>query len=121
VKVEIIIADLIEEGKKEDIKDVLPILNGWKDISIIVNNAGIDILDTYTNLKIQKITDLLNINCFALGALNYKFIPYFEQRTKETRKKCACINVGSVAGIYNYIKVKFPCRCTMFTQLPRPM
>ena len=65
---------------KERVDEVLQELNSFKDISIVINNAGVDVLDKYTDLPVQKIIDLLNINCFALGAIVYKFIPYFKQR-----------------------------------------
>jgi short-subunit dehydrogenase len=41
-----------------------------------------DILDKFTNLSTQKVIDLVNLNCFAVTAICYKFIPYFEKRTK---------------------------------------
>lgn len=39
-------------------------------------------LEKFTNLNTQKLFDLVNLNCFAVTAICYKFIPYFEKRTK---------------------------------------
>lgn len=98
VKVELIMADLGKEGRKEKEEELLPQVASFKNISIVVNNAGVDVLDNFTNLPPSKIIELLNLNCNALAALNHRFIPIFEERTKRIGKKCAIINVGSVAG-----------------------
>jgi short-subunit dehydrogenase len=81
----------------------LPALNRFKNISIVVNNAGVDILGKFTSLTAQKVADLTTLNCFSLAAVCHKFIPYFEARTKETGLKCGFINVGSVAGTFHRI------------------
>jgi short-subunit dehydrogenase len=96
--VEIVIADLTKEGEKDDEKNFLPELDRFKNISIVVNNAGVTSLNKYTDIKPSYLLDLLNINCFALAALCHRFIPQFEKRTKETGKKCAFINLGSITG-----------------------
>lgn len=88
--------------------EILPQLDQFKNISIIVNNAGTDVLEPYAGVKVSKIIDLVSINCFILAALNYKFIPIFEKRTKDTGNKCAIINVGSVAGTFNLIVGELP-------------
>ena len=67
------------------------------DFSIVVNNAGVDVLDHYQNLSVKTIIDLININCFAVLALNYKFSKIFEEKVNRG-KHCAILNVASLAG-----------------------
>ena len=91
-------ADLVLEGKKDKFADVLSELDSLKGISIVVNNAGVDVLEPFTDLSTEKIIDLISINCFALAAICHKFIPLFSERLRKEGKKSAIINVGSVAG-----------------------
>ena len=97
-QVKIIVADLVSEGKKDKFADVLSELDSLKGISIVVNNAGVDVLEPFTDLSTEKIIDLISINCFALAAICHKFIPLFSERLRKEGKKSAIINVGSVAG-----------------------
>jgi short-subunit dehydrogenase len=113
--VEIIVADLVQSGSKDKLEDVLVDLSKY-DISVVVNNAGVDILDQYLDLSIETITNLIQINCFALAAINYIFLPRHQQRTLKTGKRCSIINVSSVAGTFYTIKVKCLCRFTTSTQ-----
>lgn len=120
VKVELIVADLGKEGRKEKAEELLPQLLAFRDISILVNNAGVDVLDNFTNLAPATLIDLLNLNCNALAALTHRFIPLFEERSQRTGKKCAIINVGSVAGNNSLTQGKRRSRCTTPTPPPRP-
>ena len=76
---------------------MLPQLSKY-DFSIVVNNAGVDVLNYYQNLKVSEIINLININCFSLCALTYKFARIFKEKVKNTGKKCAIINVGSLVS-----------------------
>ena len=42
-------------------------------------------------------SDLININCFAVLALNYKFSRLFNEKVNRG-KHCAILNVASLAG-----------------------
>lgn len=97
-EIKIIVADLVSEGKKDKIADVLSQLGSLEGISIVVNNAGVDVLEPFTTIETEKIIDLISINCFALAAICHKFIPVFSERLRKEGKKSAIINVGSVAG-----------------------
>jgi len=50
------------------------------NISIVVNNAGVDVLGEYLSLSLQSIINLIHINCFAVAALNYFAIEHFTKR-----------------------------------------
>lgn len=121
VKVEMIVADLGQEGRKEKAEDLLPQLAAFRDISVVVNNAGVDVLDSFTNLAPSALLDLLYLNCCVLAALNHRFIPLFEERFKRTGKRSAIINVGSVAGNTPIIQGRRLLRCTTSTPPARPM
>jgi short-subunit dehydrogenase len=69
------------------------------DISVLVNNVGVDVLDHFHNLSEQTIIDLIKINCLAVSVLNRIFIPVFQKRFSKKSLKSAIINVASVAGI----------------------
>ena len=69
------------------------------DFTLVVNNAGIDLLEYYHTFEVSQIINLININSFSVCALTYKFVQLFKQKTK-AGKKCAIINVASLAGIH---------------------
>lgn len=77
------------------------------EISILVNNVGVDVLDHFDNLSEEQMTNLININCTAMTLLNKIFIPRFQQRFREKNLRSAIVNVASLAGIYYKIKDKF--------------
>ena len=80
------------------------------DISVLVNNAGVDVMDQHIDIPVQNSINLININCFALTALTYKYVRIFSQKIKNSNKKCAIINVSSVAGNSPIIKANYPFR-----------
>ena len=100
------VADLAKEAQKENLTDVLPALNGY-DFSIVVNNAGADILDYYHNLSVEQIFHIINLNCLAVLALTYKYAMIFKEKTKGG-KHCAILNVGSIAGKFYHNSGEIP-------------
>ena len=67
------------------------------DFSVVVNNAGTDLLEYYHTFEVSQIINLININSLSVCALTYKFVQLFKEKTK-TGKKCAIVNVASLAG-----------------------
>ena len=61
--------------------------------------------DHYTSLSPSQIIHLINLNCFSLCGLTKKFIDLFKEKAKKG-KKCAIINVASMASISFVMKVK---------------
>ena len=90
------------------------------DFSIVVNNAGADVLDYYHNLSVSDIFKIINLNCLAVLALNYKYAIIFKEKTKG-RKHCAILNVGSIAGNLLSIQDRLPFLFSISTQLPKAM
>ena len=70
------------------------------DISVLVNNVGVDVLSYYHKLSESEISNLITINCFAVSILNRIFIPQFLERFSNKKLKSAIVNVSSVAGTY---------------------
>lgn len=70
------------------------------DVSILVNNVGVDVLDNFCNLPEQQIVDLIKINCFPMTLLSHYFIPIFQERKHRMKKRSAIVNVASMAGTY---------------------
>ena len=66
----------------------------------MVNNVGVDVLDNFCNLSEEQIVDLIKINCFPMTLLSHYFIPIFQKRKHQFKKKSALINVASMAGIF---------------------
>ena len=68
------------------------------DVSILVNNVGVDVLDYYHRLTEQQVLNLVTINCIAGSLLARMFIPRFEQRHRLNKGRSAIVNVSSLAG-----------------------
>ena len=73
------------------------------NISVLINNVGVDVLDYYHNLSEQQINKLIHINCTAMSQLCRMFIPRFRERYEGTHQKSAIVNVTSLAGIAEHI------------------
>ena len=87
------------------------------DISILVNNVGVDVLDFYHKLSEEEIIRLININCGACSVLSHIFIPRFLKRNS----KSAIVNVASLAGISQLTQDKYPWLSIISIQLLKPM
>ena len=58
-----------------------------------------DVLEEYTKLDAETISDLIKLNCFPVAYINRFFIPLMQKRINEKKLKCAIINVASIAGM----------------------
>jgi short-subunit dehydrogenase len=84
-------AGYLEERISSELNDI--------EISILVNNVGLDVLDYYHTISQDKISSLIRVNCFSTSILSNIFIPKFLERHKKNKKiKSAIINVASLAG-----------------------
>lgn len=68
------------------------------DVSILVNNVGVDVLAPYHTLTEQQISNLVAVNCTTTALMNRIFIPAFMERRKRGERS-AIVNVASLAGI----------------------
>ena len=90
VSVEIIVADLSQEGV-DVIADTIK-RQGWPIIGL-VNNAGFGLFDCFASLPWSTQNDLMQVNMFSLVKLTYRLISLF----KDGNKSFIC-NVASIAA-----------------------
>ena len=88
------------------------------DLSILVNNVGVDVLDYYHNLSEQQITSLVDINCLAGSLLTRRLLPQILQRSNGHRRS-AIVNVASLAGTVTITQAKSPWPSTTSIPLPK--
>jgi short-subunit dehydrogenase len=65
------------------------------DISILVNNAGVDALDLFHEMETKFVADMVNINVNALTMLTKLYITKLHKR----KKPCSVICLSSLAGV----------------------
>lgn len=65
---------------------------------MVVNNAGMDKLALFQDYTLADVFSLINLNCFSVCALTYKFAKIFRDKVRKEGKRCAIINVASIAG-----------------------
>jgi len=90
ISTRVVVADLSkasEEGFVENIYEQVKDL----DISMLVNNAGIDVFDHYDKIDPKYLKNMININCTAIYLLNRQFVKQLNSRST----KSAIINVSS--------------------------
>ena len=92
VNTKVVVADLSlasEDGFFEKIMEQVKDL----DISVLINNAGIDVFDHFTELDPKYIKKMININCTALMLLTQQISKTMKKRTQRS----GIINVSSGA------------------------
>ena len=65
------------------------------NVSLLINNAGIGLNQSFESLSFKQISDLLDVNIRATTQLSYLILPFLEQN-----EKSFILNVGSMAGFY---------------------
>jgi short-subunit dehydrogenase len=78
------------EQKMDEIREL--------DVSILVNNVGVDVLDNYHKLAEETIANLMKVNCFSVTHLTRIFLPRFLERQARKGVRSAIVNVASLAG-----------------------
>jgi len=61
------------------------------DISVLVNNVGLELTDPYHQLKEEAIEDIITVNCNTMSKIIHQLLPRFLKR----KHKSAIINVSS--------------------------
>lgn len=77
------------------------------DISILVNNVGIDIVGRYLDIPESEIMDVISINCIPMAILSRRLLPQMRQREQH---RSSIINLNSIAGKapLNYFSIYGP-------------
>ncbi|HCW3749189.1 SDR family oxidoreductase [Acinetobacter baumannii] len=89
--VEILVADLITH---EGMLKVEKKLAQDKDITVLVNNAGIGGVMPLLNSDVNEMDKMITLNITALTRLTYAVVPQFVEKAKGT-----IINIGSIVAI----------------------
>lgn len=84
-------ADLSQTNEVEALLQYCIEINFQPDV--IVNNAGVYVLDSIENFEIEKLLETLQINAISGFTLSKHFLPYFKNR-----KSGNIINICSVLG-----------------------
>jgi uncharacterized protein len=92
VKVTTIGADL---NDKKALGELEKVLKEYKDITMLVNNAGIGSVASILDADVDEMTAMIDLNITALTRLTYAIAPVFAAKGSGT-----IINIASVVGIY---------------------
>ncbi len=90
--VEVVAADLTD---RKDLADVEKILKTGREITLLVNNAGVGAGSPLINSDIGEMENMLAINVNALTRLTYAIVPAFLERGGGT-----IINVSSIVAVW---------------------
>jgi uncharacterized protein len=90
-KVEVLVADLAEEA---GIAPVEQVLRSNRDITVLVNNAGVGGVGQLIDSDVDAMQDMITLNVTALTRLVYAYVPGAVSRGEGT-----VINIGSVVGV----------------------
>lgn len=91
---QIVVADFTHAAKDDFIEAIISQTQG-KDISILVNNVGVDLFDQFHKLEDREIKELITINCLPLTLLTRRLLPVMRSRRP---LRSAVVNVTSLAG-----------------------
>jgi len=84
------LSNLAQENVRADLTEQLKKI----DISLLVNNVGLDCLEKYSNQKEEDIIKLLNVNIFAVSIMTRILLPSMSARAKRS----GIINIGSLSA-----------------------
>ena len=90
-KVEIVVADL---GTQADLAKVEAVLKGDRNITLLVNNAGVGGTAPLLSADVDKMQQMIDLNVTALMRLTYAAVPGFVARGGG-----AIINIASIVAI----------------------
>ena len=89
--------DLSAENNLKKVTDFVS--NNWKQVDILINNAGKLINKPFENLTSEDFLEVYKVNVFAVAELTRVLIPYL-------KKGSHVVNISSIGGIQG--SMKFP-------------
>ena len=95
VQTKIIIADFTNSATDEKFFDRIEEQIRNIDVSILINNAGIDVFEEYHKLSHEEIKNIIVVNCIPMSILTKCLIPHMRIR----KNRSAIINVSSFTGV----------------------
>jgi len=93
IQTKVIVVDFKESHKFEVIQNIMPQIQEL-DVSILVNNVGVDVVGKYEEIPEQQELDILIVNLYPLVRLTKAIIPQMLKRSSRS----AIINIGSTSG-----------------------
>jgi len=96
INCETVIFDLKNSAQADQLNALLDKALENKDVSMLINNAGISSTEFHEEVPNQEILDMININCLAPSLISKKILPLLKQRSL----KSAMINVSSFTGVH---------------------
>ena len=90
----------VDLSKETDLKKVTEyVLNNWKTVDILINNAGKLINKPFEKLTSSDFIEVFNVNVFAVAELTRQLIPFL-------KKGSHVVNISSIGGVQG--SLKFP-------------
>jgi short-subunit dehydrogenase len=90
----------VDLSTEDDLKKVTDFINkNWKQVDILINNAGKLINKPFGNLTSEDFLEVYKVNVFAVAELTRVLIPYL-------KKGSHVVNISSIGGVQG--SMKFP-------------
>lgn len=86
--------DFSKEGTLEGTYERIASHCAHLDVSVVVNNVGVDVLGRFGDLPLADVKKVLDVNCYPVSLLCHQFIPRLLRR----KKRSAIVIVSSLAG-----------------------
>jgi short-subunit dehydrogenase len=90
--------DITEEATHQELQSIL---EEWKHVDVIINNAGLLINKPFESLTYQDVKDSFDVNLYGPLKLTQTVLPYLKRS-----KFGSHINIGSIGGVQG--SLKFP-------------
>lgn len=87
--------DLSNENDLEKVTTF--VLNNWKTVDILINNAGKLINKPFKDLTTSDFLEVYKVNVFGVAALTRQLLPYFS-------KGSHVVNISSIGGVQGSVK-----------------
>ena len=85
-----------------------------KDVSILVNNVGVNTYGPISGAKMKDLNSMIQINWVSQAFMSNTLIPGMLKRSKEEGKRCAIIDVSSVLNYVHLINSGVYCATKSF-------
>lgn len=90
----------VDLSNKNDLKKIADFVEkNWKQVDILINNAGKLINKSFENLTSEDFLEVYKVNVFAVAKLTHLLIPFL-------KKGSHVVNISSIGGVQG--SVKFP-------------